>query len=89
MRRAHLLFQKPIKQCLTDYAKSTVHGFNDERLATFLENLNGVIQAGGNRPLSYADYQITEMDQSWRMEKVAEDLKWALSHEFAFFSPAN
>ena len=43
MRRAHLLFQTPLKQCLADYAKLTVHGFNDELLATFLENLNGVI----------------------------------------------
>lgn len=37
----------------------------------------------------YNDYAITEMDQSWRMEKVAEDVKWGLSHEFAFFSPKN
>lgn len=43
MRRAHLLFQTPIKQCLTDYAKLTINGFNDEMLATFLENFNGVL----------------------------------------------
>lgn len=67
----------------------TTHGFNDELIATFLENFNGVIQAGGNNPMVYDDYSITEMDQSWRMEKVAEDLKWGLTHEFAFFSPAN
>lgn len=89
MRRAHLLFQTPLKQCLADYAKLTVHGFNDELLATFLENLNGVIQAQGNKAMAYNDYTVTEMDQSWRMDKVAEDLKWGLSHEFSFFSPYN
>jgi len=37
----------------------------------------------------YNDYSVSEMDQSWRMEKLAEDIKWGLTHDFAFFSPAN
>lgn len=89
LRRAHFLFQTPVKQCLIDYTKMSVHGFNDEMLATFLENFNGVLQAQGNKPMVYNDYSVSEMDQSWRMEKLAEDIKWGLTHDFAFFSPAN
>jgi hypothetical protein len=29
------------------------------------------------------------MQQSWRMDKLAEDIKFGLTHEFAFFSPKN
>lgn len=67
----------------------TTNGFNDELLATSLENLYGVIQAQGNRPIVYTDYTITEMDQSWRMDKVAQDVKFGLTHESVFFSPKN
>ena len=33
------------------------------------------------------DYTVAEMDQSWRMYKLAEDLKFGLSNSQAWFSP--
>lgn len=58
-------------------------------MAQFCENLNTVIQARGNNPRVLTDYTIAEMHQSWRMDKLAEDIKFGLTHEFAFFSPKN
>lgn len=89
MRRSHIMFQNPLKQSLSIYNKMTFHGFNDEILATCLENLYGVIMAMGNKPITYQDYDIHEMEQSWRMNKVAEDVKFGLTHESVFFSPFN
>jgi hypothetical protein len=40
----------------------TANGFNEELLVAFLENLNGVIQARGNKPRVYTDYTLAEMD---------------------------
>jgi hypothetical protein len=37
----------------------------------------------------FADYSIAEMDQSWRMEKIDLDLKFALTSDNSFFSPTN
>lgn len=37
----------------------------------------------------YADYSLSEMDNSWRMEKVAEDLKFGLTNDNAYFSLVN
>lgn len=40
---ANVLYQEPLKTVLSDYAKLSVHGFNDQLVAQFCENLNGVI----------------------------------------------
>ena len=48
-----------------------------------------MVQARGNKPRVYADYTISEMDQSWRMDKVAEDLKFGLTNDHAYFNPSN
>jgi hypothetical protein len=37
----------------------------------------------------YNDYTLPEMDISWRMDKVAEDIKFGLTHDSSFFSPKN
>jgi hypothetical protein len=59
-------------------------------LATSLENLKSVLEARGNQPRVYADYSLSEMDQSWRMDKVASDINFALSPENnIFFSAKN
>lgn len=41
-------------------------------------------------PLTFSDYNMSEMDQSWRMDKVTEDLKFGLDpNPNVFFSPYN
>jgi len=90
MRSSHLLYQTPVQQVLSEYNKLTARGFNCDVLATSLEHLSNVIQARGNRPHAFADYTLSEMDQSWRMEKVASDIIFALNPENnTFFSPHN
>lgn len=90
MRSSHLLYQTPVQQVLSEYNKLTGRGFNCEVLATTLQHLTKVIEARGNRPKVYADYTLSEMDQSWRMDKVASDINFALKQENnTFFSPHN
>jgi hypothetical protein len=74
---------------LSEYSKLTKQGFNCELLANSLEDLNGVLQARGNKPKVWTDYETHEMDGSWRMDKVAEDILFGLTSEHAFFSPHN
>ncbi len=47
------------------------------------------LYARGNKPTVFADYSIAEMSQSWRMEKIASDIKFALASDNAFFSATN
>ena len=89
MRLAHVQFQQPLIEVLSEYNKMTTHGFHDKIIATFLEEFNKVIEAQGNRPISYTDYTIEEMDTSWRITKVAEYIKFGLTSDSAFFSPKN
>jgi ferritin-like metal-binding protein YciE len=45
MRLAHVQFQQPIVEVLSEYNKMTVNGFNDRIISTFLEEFNKVIEA--------------------------------------------
>jgi hypothetical protein len=71
MKSAVLISQTPVKQVLSEYNKLTGRGFNCEVLANSLDHLHATVHARGNNPKVYADYSVSEMDQSWRMEKVA------------------
>ena len=66
-----LTTQTPVKQVLSEYNKLTQRGFDCEVLASALEHLHTTLHARGNRPKVFADYSVSEMDQSWRMEKIA------------------
>ena len=44
----------------------------------------------GNHPVRTNDYTLSEMDQSWRLDKVTEDIKFGLNpNPNVFFSPYN
>jgi len=59
-------------------------------LAESLKRLNQTVAALGNDPLSFSDLSLSEMDQSWRLEKVTEDLRFGLDPKpNVFFSPHN
>ena len=89
MRTAILNSQTPVRLILSEYNKLTSRGFNCEVLANSLEHLQTTLHARGNSPKVYADYSSSEMDLSWRMEKVAMDLKFGLTSENAYFSSNN
>lgn len=80
----------PIKQCLNEYSRLSRGGFDCDLLAQSLTRLNHVVVALGNNPLTFSDYTLSEMDQSWRMDKLAEDIKFGLDpNPNIFFSPYN
>lgn len=75
---------------LSEYNKLTAQGFNCNVLANSLEHLQNAIEARGNKPRVYADFSLSEMDQSWRMDKIASDISFALNSENnVFFSAKN
>lgn len=45
-------------ETLKEYNRISVHGFDCKIMAQFLEDLNGVLQAQGNKPIVYHDYTI-------------------------------
>lgn len=90
MELAPVMSQKPIQTCLMEYSKLANKGFDCGVLAHSLKLLNQAVAAGGNDPLTFNDYTLSEMDTSWRMDKVTEDLRHGLSpNPNVFFSPYN
>ena len=80
----------PIKACLQEYAKISTKGFSCEVLAQSLKRLNQAVAATGNCAMTMNDLTLTELDQSWRMDKVSEDIKFGLDpNPNIFFSPQN
>jgi len=80
----------PIKSFFEEYSKCTTKGFDCGVLAQSLKRLNTTIHAIGNKPLTYDDYTISEMDTSWRMQKLTDDLTFGLDpNPTRFFSPYN
>ena len=81
----------PLKTVLTEYSKISTKGFDCHTLAESLKRLNQAVQATGNHRVSMNDYTtLSEMDQSWRMDKVTEDVKFGLDpNPNVFFSPYN
>ena len=90
MEMSAMMSQEPIKTCLEEYSTLTHRGFSCEILAESLKRLNQTVAAIGNMPLTFNDYTLSEMDQSWRMDKIADDLKYGLDpNPNAHFSPHN
>lgn len=61
-------------------------GFNSEAVVATLQNLSKALRARGWKGRPQGDYTITELDQSWRMTKLVEDLQFGLRPD-QFFSP--
>jgi hypothetical protein len=95
MQTAPAFATNPIKEILKQYNDligSGSRGFDCEVMACSMEHLENAIMARGNHPKgTFMDYSsMSEMDQSWRMQKIQEDLKFALERsEHAHFSGKN
>lgn len=63
---------------LRHYNNASVRGFDGELVSQTLKYLDQAFKARGNKPRVYNDYEPAELDVSWRMAKVAEDIRWAL-----------
>ena len=80
----------PIKDCLQEYSKLANSGFDCGVLAESLQKLNQAVEAVGNNPLTFNDYTLSEMDSSWRMQRLTDDVKFGLDpNPNVFFSPHN
>lgn len=78
----------PLKEILRNYNELTARGFNSEASAATLENISNVLRARGFKGRVQGDYSASELDQSWRMQKLVDDLKHGLRSD-QFFSPAH
>ncbi len=80
--------QNPLKEVLKNYNELTIRGFNSEATVETLNNIGKVFRARGYKGRVYGDYNAAELDQSWRMQRFAEDLKYGLRKD-QFISPAH
>jgi hypothetical protein len=81
--------QTPLKDILMTYnelVNKPTGGFSQEAVAATLENLAKTLRARGWKGRPHGDYSTEELDQSWRMSSLVEDLEFGL-REDQFFSP--
>lgn len=79
----------PLKDIMIAYnelSNTPRGGFNSEAVVATLQNLGKAIRARGYKGRPQGDYSITELDHSWRMSRLVEDIQFGL-REDQFFSP--
>jgi len=86
MTFAHVSSLKPLKDILRAYNESVVRGFNGELIVKTLQQLKTALEARGNNPKTYEDYRLDELDISWRMQKLVDDISYNLQPG-QFFAP--
>lgn len=74
-----------MKEILKAYNELTQRGFNSEATVQTLKNVSAVLRARGFKGRVHTDYSTTELDHSWRMQKLIDDLKFGLRSD-QFFS---
>lgn len=87
-KNAVLYSLHPLKEILKAYNDLTSRGFNSEATVETLKNIAGVLRARGYKGRPRGDYSANELDQSWRMQKLVDDLKFGLRPD-QFFSPTH
>lgn len=85
-KNAILFSMNPLKEILRAYNDLTSRGFNSEATVETLKNVGKAMRARGYKGRVQGDYSATELDQSWRMQKLVDDLKFGLRKD-QFFSP--
>ena len=53
-----------------------------------MKNISNALRARGYKGRAQGDYSVPELDQSWRMQKLVDDIKFGLRAD-QFFSPAH
>lgn len=84
-RNAIIYSITPLKDILKAYNELTQRGFNSEATVETLKNIGGVMRARGYKGRVQGDYSTNELQQSWRMQKLIDDLKFGLRPD-QFFS---
>lgn len=68
----------PLKDILKNYNEMTSRGFDSELVALTLRNIDEALRARGFRPRVMNDYSLSELEQSWRMQKLVDDIIFGL-----------
>ena len=90
MEMAPVQSRTPIKQVFYEYSKMANTGWNCTFLAQSLKLINSAIAAVGNDPINFMDMNVYEMDQHWKMDKLTEDIRFALNpNPNILFNPYN
>ena len=77
-RNAIVYALTPLKEILKAYNELTQRGFNSEATVETLKNISAVLRARGYKGRVQGDYSTTELDHSWRMQKLIDDMKFGL-----------
>lgn len=85
-KNAILFSLTPLKDILKYYNDLAHRGFNSETAAKTLRHLEAAMRARGFKGRPHTDYSSSELDQSWRMQKLVDDLKFGLRAD-QFFAP--
>jgi hypothetical protein len=64
----------PLKDILRAYNEMTTRGFNSEVVTETLKNVANCLRARGYKARVMGDYSQSELEQSWRLTKVIEDI---------------
>lgn len=87
-KNAPLYSLTPLKDILRTYNELTTRGFNSELVAETLKNVHNALRARGFRPRVMNDYSHSELEQSWRMQKLIDDVIFGLRPD-QFYSPTH
>lgn len=67
-----------MKDILKTYNEMTTRGFSSELVAETLKNVKDALRARGYRARVMGDYSHSELEQSWRMQKLIDDIIFGL-----------
>lgn len=56
----------------------TARGFDSELVTETLKSVDNALRARGYRPRVMNDYSMGELEQSWRMQKLMDDVIFGL-----------
>lgn len=81
MQSAHVISMQPVRDILGYYNELSVRGFDSTSIIGSLKQLNKALRGRGNKGRVMNDYSHAELDQSWKMHKLVDDIKFGLNPE--------
>jgi hypothetical protein len=74
-------YDTPLKEILKGYNELTTRGFDGDSMAACLKAAVKQFEGRGFKPRTMNDYTTNGMDNSWRMQKIVDDIKFAVSKD--------
>lgn len=86
MQQAHVTSQTPLKDILRFYNDLSVRGFESSSIVESLRQVSKSLRGRGQQARVHNDYNTADLDHSWRMHKLIDDVKFGLRPD-QYFSP--